>query len=69
MHQKQPIKKVKNYLKKSLGDMALKLGQCLHRGVAKEAYTHLKGSVWSMSQTSINFAVESIYLTSTNEGN
>ena len=54
MHQKQPIKKVKNYLKKSLGDMALKLGQCLHRGVAKEAYTHLKGSVWSMSQRCVN---------------
>ena len=30
--------------------MALKLSQCLHRRVAKEAHTHLKESVWSMSQ-------------------
>jgi hypothetical protein len=36
MHQKQPIKKVKNYLKKSLGDMALKLNQCLHGRVAEK---------------------------------
>jgi hypothetical protein len=62
MHQKQPIKKVKNYLKKSLGDMALKLGQCLHRRVAKEVHTHLKGSVWSVSLEINNQYQSAIFL-------